>query len=492
MAIETRMSAGELGAALRAFLEQAVAGTPAPEPSFVGRLREHLGAEPTKLAILVEELDVAERPNVQAGLEAYLDGEGRSADLVGLVGPYGGSEAVRLASLVAAGPASLAEWGATTEGPIAYVNVRIGDDRVVRCLRSCLLLVRDGASRLAVLVDRPAQCGTWERLRVEVMSPEADAAERFLAELRSAMRQRNVYRGRVLTLGGNGHDDQQLQVRKLPTIERDQIVLPAGVLERVERQTLTFARHSQRMLAAGRHLTRGILLHGPPGTGKTLTAMYLASQMPDRTTLLLTGPALGCIERCCAIARSLQPAMIVLEDVDLVAEERTRPGASCNPLLFALLDQMDGLAEDADVIFVLTTNRPDLIEPALASRPGRIDQTVEIGLPDAAGRRRLFELYARGLTLAIDDLGPFVARTEGASAAFMRELLRRAALFAAEEDGDEVVAERHLSAALDELLVAGGELTRNLLGVRSRPAGRWHYDLIQRGRNGRANRIAAG
>ena len=56
-----------------------------------------------------------------------------------------------------------------------------------------------------------------------------------------------------------------------------------------------------------------------------------------------------------------------------------------NPLLFELLNEMDGLSEDADVIFTLTTNRPDLLEPALAARPGRVDQATEITLPDAGG-----------------------------------------------------------------------------------------------------------
>ena len=64
-----------------------------------------------------------------------------------------------------------------------------------------------------------------------------------------------------------------------------------------------------------------------------------------------------------------------------------------HPLLFQLLNEMDGLAEDADVVFVLTTNRADLLEPALAARPGRVDQAVELGLPDAPARRALLELY---------------------------------------------------------------------------------------------------
>ncbi|MGZ6693677.1 MAG: AAA family ATPase, partial [Solirubrobacteraceae bacterium] len=60
---------------------------------------------------------------------------------------------------------------------------------------------------------------------------------------------------------------------------------------------------------------------------------------------------------------------------------------------------MDGLNEDTDIVFVLTTNRPEAIEPALASRPGRIDLAVRMPLPDATGRNQLLELYAEGLEL---------------------------------------------------------------------------------------------
>ncbi|HEX6158145.1 MAG TPA: AAA family ATPase, partial [Burkholderiales bacterium] len=214
------------------------------------------------------------------------------------------------------------------------------------------------------------------------------------------------------------------------------------------------------------HLKRGLLLHGAPGTGKTLTAMYVAAQMTGRTVLLLTGRGVGLIERSCAMARVLQPSIVILEDVDLVAEERTRSTASCTVLLFELLNQMDGLAEDADVLFLLTTNRPDILEPALASRPGRIDQAIEVPLPDEACRRRLFELYGRGLDLRLEKLEIFIERTQGASAAFIKELMRKAALFAADEGGAAVVKDRHIEEALHELVVDGGQLTKSLLGAR--------------------------
>ena len=140
-------------------------------------------------------------------------------------------------------------------------------------------------------------------------------------------------------------------------------------------------------------------------------------------------------------------------------------------MLCQLLNEMAGLAEDADVVFVLTTNRADLLEPALAARPGRVDQAVELTLPDERARRRLFELD-RG-TLVVDDsrLDDLLARTGGVTASFLKELLRRAAvLSAADENPTEApltVTADHLDQALSELQDTRNAMTRLLLGASS-------------------------
>jgi ATP-dependent 26S proteasome regulatory subunit len=158
--------------------------------------------------------------------------------------------------------------------------------------------------------------------------------------------------------------------------------------------------------------------------------------------------------------------MLVVEDVDLIAEERDmHPGQ--HPLLFELLNEMDGLAEDADVVFVLTTNRADLLEPALAARPGRVDQAVALELPDAGARRALFELYRGELPVDTSGLDDVIARTEGVTASFLKELIRRAALLAATRTPEaEALAVRaeDLRDALDELLDTRNAMTRTLLG----------------------------
>lgn len=169
-----------------------------------------------------------------------------------------------------------------------------------------------------------------------------------------------------------------------------------------------------------------MLVYGPPGTGKTHTISYLTGRMQDRTIIILTGGAVGADGQAGTIARSLQPATIVIEDVHLIAMDRQLPGGEHNALLFQLLDEMDGLAEDADVLFVLTTNQVEMLEPALAARPERIDQAIEISLPDAEARRRLVELYTNQPLPA--DAQDLIERLDGVAPAFIKELARRAQL----------------------------------------------------------------
>jgi ATP-dependent 26S proteasome regulatory subunit len=149
-----------------------------------------------------------------------------------------------------------------------------------------------------------------------------------------------------------------------------------------------------------------------------------------------------------------------LEDVDLVAAERfTRNSGG---VLFELLNQLEGLEEDIDLLVVLTTNRPDIIEPALAARPGRVDLALEAPLPDPDGRRRLLELYAHDIALPTDALAELVELTEGVPGAFIKELMRRATLRAA--SGGKAPTAADVKAIADELLDERATLTRRLLG----------------------------
>jgi Cdc6-like AAA superfamily ATPase len=463
-----RPELADVGRLLRRGVRAVVGAARADERVTLSRiLAEHLGDGAPSLEVVQENWPGYEHVNVQAGLDAWLAEPGRTAELIGIVGyqhrPFGLGEL-----LTAAEGAPHDPFGPRPGNP-SRVNRACGPDGEVRpCVRCGLYLVTEGEARLAVFFRGPEPEMGMPMIQLHVAGTDPELARRAASAIRSEALARNVFRGQVLSFGGEvfGHGEAVLSFHRRPTMTADQLVLDPGTLAEVQRQVVEVARHKDRLLAAGQHLKRGLLLFGPPGVGKTHTVRFLVSQLVDTTVMQLTANALHLIVEACSVARALQPAMVVVEDVDLIAEERgMHPGQ--HPLLFQLLNEMDGLAEDADVVFVLTTNRPDLLEPALAARPGRVDQAVALQLPDAPARRALFELYRGDLDVDTSRLDDVLARTEGVTASFLKELLRRAALVAATRtpgDGAIAVAADDLEAALDELLDTRNAMTRALLG----------------------------
>ena len=464
-----RTSPEEFGLLFKRFLDDIVNRAEVPEGPLLKRLRDHLGAEPMRMPVISEEFERFQQPNLQVAMDAYLQQPGHSAELIGLAAENKRQWGLGLSDFVNRGtsPYSLR----LAEGPVDWVNFHLDADRVLPVVQFGLYLMKIGGAPLIALVAGPNEnMGPGRaRARIEVMASERALGERFLADITALMAERNVYRGKIVSLGPQqfGFGPQTIiTFHRLPAVAREEVILPSGLLDRIDRHAIAFSEHAQRLIAAGRPIKRGLLLYGAPGTGKTLTVMYLAGRMKGRTTLLTTGRGLGFISSVVQMARILAPSTVVVEDVDLIAQERGMPGMQAQPLLFELLNEMDGLREDSDVLFVLTTNRPDILEPALAARPGRVDLAVPLPLPDGDARRQLFALYGRGVRLEVTDLAKFIERTEGASPAYIKELLRNATVFGAiDGDGDGAirVTDKHLEQAMDEL-TEGGRLAERIAG----------------------------
>ena len=338
--------------------------------------------------------------------------------------------------------------------------------KVVVC--GVYLIKASGLPPFAALLSRTA---------LEVLAATPEEAQAALDRVLAEAVKRNVYRGQVIVVeqagyapGGEGEHDFQIHFHDMPTVTRDEIVLPEEVLKVVERNVIGLLAHADVLKRAGRSTRHGVLFHGPPGVGKTLVTKYLARACPSYTVILLTGRQLRLVRESCILARLLQPALVVIEDVDLIAADRSQ--SFDTTLLHDLMDEMDGLGAKADVIFLLTTNRPRILESALAARPGRVDQAVYFPLPDRDCRRRLFAHFGVGLDLSAVDVEPLLDRTDGASPAFISELFRKAALMAAErgERSDPLaVTTADFAAAVRELVEFGGVLTQQLLGYRTDP-----------------------
>lgn len=363
-----------------------------------------------------------------------------------------------------------------TSVPAMFEEVDIGEEAPARCLQLGLWLVRLGAGRdipAIILMAPKEQYGQVGAMKFEIGVPAEDEAlretEKFFRELERAVEESRSYRGKVLSLEEPEHyrgQSRGILVHRLRTVARDQVILPRRTLDLLDRNVISFVRQRQRLSQLGMQVKKGLLFYGPPGTGKTHTLHYLAGALPGHTTLLVTAEQAGLLKEYMTLARLLQPSIVVIEDADLVGRDRAQRQGPCDEsLLNQLLNEMDGLREDAEVLFILTTNRPEMLEPALAARPGRIDQAIEFPMPDADGREKLVRLYSRSAQLDDSTVQAIVRKTEGVSGAFIKELMRRAAQFHIERSDTESLELRDVDDALEEMIFAGGTLNRRLLGA---------------------------
>jgi hypothetical protein len=365
--------------------------------------------------------------------------------------------------------------------PPHYDEIDIGEEQPVRSLRTGLWLLERGGRRYAVLLSPQVQYGRATGVRFQVATADTaegvTIADAFFRALESAVHDARSYRSKILSLEQDDTYTGQstgIRVHKLHAVAREQVILPRRTLDLLDRNVVRFVQRREGLRALGQATKKGLLFYGPPGTGKSHTIHYLAGALAGHTTLLVTAEQVGLLGEYMALARLLQPSVVVIEDVDLIARDREQMSSPCEEaLLNKLLNEMDGLRESADILFILTTNRPQALEVALASRPGRVDQAIEFPLPDDDGREKLVRLYARGAAIADDVVRAVVARTENVSAAFIKELMRRSVQFRLERaggaggagaGGEAAIDLPDVEAALDEMLFSGGSLNVRLLG----------------------------
>jgi tetratricopeptide (TPR) repeat protein len=360
--------------------------------------------------------------------------------------------------------------------PPKYLEIDIGEKEPVRALRDGLWLLEARGTPLTVLLT-PDDYGMLKIQVAAVKGPKAlKATHDLFHHIEATVQRSECYRGKVLSLDEKemySGEGLGILVHKLKKVRREQVILPPRAVDLLDRNVMGFVAQRPRLAALGQATKKGLLFYGPPGTGKTHTIHYLTNAMPGHTTFLIAAEQVCQLTDYLTLARLLQPSIVVIEDVDLIARDRNdMRGPGEETLLNKLLNEMDGLQPDAEVLFILTTNRPEALEEALAARPGRIDQAIEFPLPDAEGRAKLVRLYARGVKVPDGIVELAVERTDRVSASFIKELMRRAIQFALmRSKGKPRIVEQDIESALEEMLVTGGSLNRKLLGAVARDAG---------------------
>ena len=437
--------------------------------SVAWRLTEHFKPISVKQITITErKFPFRVRADLQRAVDELIDREATIVDFFGVRREYA-HEVASLSDCL-----TESQHNSVVSVPPEYEELDIGETNPARVLKTGLWMLQQNGTPYAVLLTPAGQYGCVTGLQFQVGTPDSnegrEIAQTFFQCLEDAILKAESYRGKILSLEQSEHsytgESSGITVHKLRHVEREQVVLPDRTLRLLERNVIDFVAHRPRLAEFNQSTKKGLLFYGPPGTGKTHTIHYLARALEGHTTLLISAEQVGLLSEYMTLARLLQPSIVVIEDVDLIARDRSQMQNACEELMLnKLLNEMDGLKEDANIVFVLTTNRPETLEAALAARPGRIDQAIEFPLPDEAGRSKLVNLYSHGVGMSEDCISEIVRRTDGVSAAFIKELLRRIVQYHVEREGSGTIDRDDIDKALDEMLFKGGVLNLKLLGA---------------------------
>lgn len=240
----------------------------------------------------------------------------------------------------------------------------------------------------------------------------------------------------------------------------------AGCEEEKEevKEIIDYLRSPKKFTDMGAHIPKGILMVGPPGTGKTLLAKAVAGEanVPffsisgSDFVEMFVGTGASRVRDMFKTAQKSAPCIIFIDEIDAVGRQRGAGMGGGNDereqTLNQLLVEMDGMTDNAGIVVIAATNRPDVLDPALL-RSGRFDRRVTVSLPDIKGREAILQVHARNKKLASDvSLANLAKRTPGFSGADLANVLNEGAILAVRKNESKVTM-TDLDEAIDRVMM---------------------------------------
>jgi ATP-dependent 26S proteasome regulatory subunit len=272
---------------------------------------------------------------------------------------------------------------------------------------------------------------------------------KLLSEWLEFSRKHNMYRGKKI--------DANCQFLKIADVRWEDIILPADVISVVRSHVDELFVYSEYLKANNMTLKRGVILSGEPGTGKTMLCKAMAREI-DGTVIYALPSHLersGDIARVCEMAKDLAPCMLIIEDIDWLAEDREQTYSA--GAVIELMNYLDGVQEFKDIVTLATTNNHEKIEKAVANRPGRFDRVIDIPKPDQTCRERMFKKFTEKLKFEGEiDWAKVIRKTDGLSGSHVKDVCKTIVLHAirsksTDENKIAIVKQSHFDSALAEV-----------------------------------------
>jgi len=282
-------------------------------------------------------------------------------------------------------------------------------------------------------------------------------------------------KARARLFGAEGHPKEKITFKDV-----------AGLKEAKEelKEIVDFLKNPKKYLKMGARIPKGVLLTGMPGTGKTMLARAVAGEagVPffsisgSEFVEMFVGVGSARVKDLFSTAKKHQPAIVYIDELDAIGRQR---GAGIGgghdereQTLNQILVEMDGFEQDSKIVVLSSTNRPDILDPALL-RPGRFDRKVVLDMPDIVGREEILKIHCRGKPLALNvNLREVAERTPGFSGADIANVVNEAAILAARRDKNQIFQEEFLESI--EKVLLGPERKSHVLSKKEKEIAAFH------------------
>lgn len=334
-----------------------------------------------------------------------------------------------------------ADYGYLSEVPPTLMDIEFEPKKHIKGYKSATLFYQSEKHKMVITINQGSQGGFF--YGVQTTEKEGN----IFQDLLKHSSDNNIYKGKKI--------DCDCRFLELDNVTWDDVILPKAVIDVVKSNINDSFALREKLKSFGLSIKRGVILHGEPGVGKTNLCKCLAKDLECSVLYALPSDfsKITGIKRVCSMAKDLAPCLLIIEDIDWIAMDRSSGNAS---FVMELMNQLDGIENFGDIITLGTTNCLKDLEIAVKNRPGRFDRIIKISKPAEEEIERMILRFTNRFVIDSDvDLKKLSESLKELTGAHVRDLCTTAALFAVKEDsikdGKILLKKSHFVEAIQEV-----------------------------------------